>query len=202
MINYCKILLLSLYTLSFLNAQNNPKNFKMIELDTKNKSELVKIALNTIKEKYPTITINKADYKTTAFKNSKEVIITFERIVKFISEQDKNKKIAYDINVNLASKQCIPFDDSFFGELYKPSEYDLKAFAFVKKHFGNLSSEFTHTISETEEEYTIERTNEYSFGSYILSKKTGEVISKLETSYLPSPKPDFPDEDPLIEVLE
>lgn len=193
------LFVLILFTLTS-NAQKN-MNYNRKDLETKSKSELIEMALDLLKEKKQSNYIDIADYSISTFKNSKEVIVQFERIIKFISEQDKNTKISYDINVNLLSKQCIPFDDSFFGELYKPSEYDLKAFAFVKKHFGNLSSEFTHTISETEEEYTIERTNEYSFGSYILSKKTGAIISKLETSYLPSPKPNFPNEDPLIEVF-
>ena len=71
----------------------------------------------------------------------------------------------------------------------------------MKKHFGNFSPEFIHTITETENEYTIESANEASYGIYILIKKTGEIIEPLEASYLPAPEPDFPEKDPLIEVF-
>ena len=188
--------------ISLLNyAQNNKMNATRKDLETKSKAALVENALQIIKEKHPAFEINKEDYIISAFKNSKDVIVKLDRIVRFISEQDKNTKISYDIEVNLVSKQSIPFDDSFFGKLYKPSEYDLKAIAFVKKHFGNFSPEFIHTITETENEYTIESANDTSYGIYTLIKKTGEIIEPLETSYLPAPKPNFPEEDPLIEIF-
>lgn len=196
---FYKIILFSILNIVVVNAQNNKMNATRKDLETKSKSELVEIALTMIKEKDKTISIDKTAFKISAFKNSKDVIIKFERIVRFISS--KNSRTTFEVTVNLVTNESIPFDNAFFGLLYQPSEYDLNAIGFVKKHFGDFSPEFIHTITETEEEYTIERTNEYSFGSYILSKKTGAIISNLETSYLPAPEPDFPEEDPIIELF-
>ncbi|VXB20366.1 conserved hypothetical protein [Flavobacterium sp. 9AF] len=182
-----------------LSYAQKTMNFTLKELEIKNKSELVELVFNLAKEKNPTFKINKADYKISAYKNSKEVIVKFERIVRFISS--KKESAIFEITVNLVTKQSVSYVSSLLGQLYKPSVYDLKAIAFVKKHFGTFNPDFIHTITETENEYHIERTNAYSFGIYTLNKKTGEVISKLETSYLPTQKPCSDDENSVIEIF-
>lgn len=185
--------------ITLLSYAQKTMNFTLKELKTKKKSELVELVFNLAKEKNPTFKINKADYKISAYKNSKEVIVKFERMVRFIST--KNERATFEVTVNLVTKQSVPYSSSLLGQLYQPSAYDLKAIAFVKKHFGNFSPEFIHTITETENEYTIESANDTSYGIYTLIKKTGKIIEPLEASYLPAPEPNFPEEDPLIEIF-
>lgn len=197
-----KIITVFILTMGLLNAQNKIMNYTLKELETKNKLELVQIAMSLLKEKYPSISVAITAYKISVFKNSQEIFVELKRLVKFIPKRDESKQIAYDLKINLIAKTCIPLDNPFFGSLYEPSNYDLTTITFVNKYFGNFSPEFIHTITETEKGYRIERSNAFSYGIYTLIKATGEVKEPLETSYLPTLEPNLPEKETLIEIVE
>jgi len=52
-----------------------------------------------------------------------------------------------------------------------------------------FSSDFENTIYEGEEDYFIDLKNKYSYGKYVLNKKTGEQKPAIQASYDPMPTP-------------
>ena len=178
------------------------KAYNMEYLKSKNKKELIEIALEILKEKQPSITIDPDDFEGTAWGNSKEIIVKFRRYIRFIPlYNDPEKRFSYDITVNLNTNEISPFDDTFKSEFYIETDEDKKAIEFIKKNFDIFSSDFENTIYEGEEEYSVSRENQYSFGKYAVNKKTGEVKVEIQGSYEPMPKPNMPeDQDFFTEI--
>lgn len=182
-------------------AQHTKPN-NMEHLKSKNKYELIKIALEIIKEKQPSVAIDFDDFEGTAWGNRKEIIVKFRRYIRFIPLNiDPQKRFSYDIMVNLNTNEISPFDDTFKSEFYIETDEDKKAIEFIKKNFDIFSSDFENTIYEGEEDYYIDRKNKYSFGKYIVNKKTGIGKPEIQASYEPMPKPNvIEDLDILVEI--
>lgn len=63
-----------------------------------------------------------------------------------------------------------------------------KAIAFIKKNFGGFSTGFENTIYKGEDDYYIDIKNQYSYGKYVLNKKTGGQKTEIQASYDPMQK--------------
>nr|WP_294922237.1 hypothetical protein [uncultured Flavobacterium sp.] len=187
---------------SSISFAQHTKAYNMEHLKSKNKNELVELALEILKEKQPSITIDPDDFEGTAWGNSKEIIVKFRRCIRFIPlYNDPEKRFSYDITVNLNTNEISPFDDTFKSEFYIETDEDKKAIEFIKKNFGIFSSDFENTIYEGEEDYYIDCKNKYSFGKYVVNKKTGRGKPEIQTSYEPMLKPNvIEDLDVFIEI--
>lgn len=178
------------------------KKYTMENLKSKKKAELLEIVLEILKEKQPSIVIDSDDFESSAWQNSKEIIVKFRRYIRFIPfGANPEKRFSYDININLITKEISPFDDLLKSEFYIETKKDKKAIAFIKKNFGDFSANFENTIYEGEEDYFIDIKNHYSYGKYVLNKKTAEQKTEIQASYEPMPKPKImEDPDALTEI--
>lgn len=177
------------------------KKYIMEQLKSKQKQELIVIALHILKEKQPSLVINFEDFESTVWGNSKEILVKFRRIIRYIPlSTNPEKRFSYDITVNLNTNEISPFDDWFQSEFYIETKADQKALAFIKKNFGVFSSDFENIIQEDEEDYCIHQTNSYSLGIYRLNKKTGKVEMSLNGHMEPTPKPIIQNPDDFIEI--
>jgi hypothetical protein len=186
-------------------AQHKKANMNMDELQNKKKEDLVQMAFNLIIKEQPNVTFDVRDFEITAWKNNRGVLVKFRRIIKFFPlKMATDQAIDFDITVNLTNDKILPFDNIISTAFYVPTETDLKSLLFIKEKFGFFSSNFENTIREGENDYFIDCENEFSYGKYILNKKTGELGPALQGSYMPVPfliddkdKADF-----LIEIKE
>lgn len=171
---------------------------EMIKLSDENeinritKNAVIRIANGIIEEKQPLLKLNFDDYETIVWVDSKNTLVEFKRIIRYIPfGTDPEKGFSYDIKVNLNTSEILPFDDFFKSEFYIETEHDKKAIAFIKKNFGDFSTNFENTIYEGEEDYFIDMKNQYSFGKYKVNKKTGIVKTEIQASYEPMIKPNI-----------
>ncbi|WP_130735745.1 hypothetical protein [Flavobacterium sp. J27] len=176
-------------------------NFSITDLENKNKTELIAIALHIVNKKYPKLDIDIKTYRVTAFKSSEEVFITFERWVRCVPKNHLNGKQIYKVTIELVTKKCLPLDTNSISYFYQPSKSDTKAIAFVKKHFGPFNPFFFHTIYESETQFILERVNMYSFGRYSINKETKQTMVEIETSFALQVKPTLSIPDPLVEII-
>jgi hypothetical protein len=161
-----------------------------------NNQQLIQLAIDILKEKQPDIPIHTDDYSIKVWRGANGASVDFTRIIRYVPLDKASTHLFYDIIVNLVNQSIIPFDDTFkYGEFYIPTQQDVEAMAFIKKHFGVFSSQFENTILEEAEEYKISSTNENSFGYYTLNKITGEQGPPLQGSYLQMPNPNLGNED-------
>ncbi|RZJ56188.1 MAG: hypothetical protein EOO44_00420 [Flavobacterium sp.] len=186
-------------------AQHKKADMNMNELQNKKKEDLVQMAFDLIIKEQPNVTFDPRDFEITAWKNNRGVLVKFRRIIKFFPlKMATDQAIDFDITVNLTNDKILPFDNIISTAFYVPTETDLKSLLFIKEKFGFFSSNFENTIREGENDYFIDCENEFSYGKYILNKKTGELGPALQGSYMPVPfliddkdKADF-----LIEIKE
>ncbi|MEM0575859.1 hypothetical protein [Flavobacterium polysaccharolyticum] len=182
-------------------AQHTKMGHTMEQLKSKQKQELIVIALHILKEKQPSLVINFENFESTVWGNSKEILVKFRRIIRYVPFGiDPEKRFSYDITVNLNTNEVSPFDDWFQSEFYIETKVDQKALAFIKKNFGSFSANFENTIYEGEEDYFIDSNNQYSFGKYKVNKRTGIVKTEIQGSYEPMPKPIIENPDDYSEI--
>jgi hypothetical protein len=182
-------------------AQHTKMEHTMEQLKSKQKQELIVIALHILKEKQPSLVINFENFESTVWGNSKEILVKFRRIIRYVPfGTDPEKRFSYDITVNLNTNEVSPFDDWFQSEFYIETKADQKALAFIKKNFGSFSANFENTIYEGEEDYFIDSNNQYSFGKYKVNKRTGIVKTEIQGSYEPMPKPIIENPDDYSEI--
>jgi hypothetical protein len=174
------------------------KREEMIKLSMANEIDritidaVIQIAKGILQKKQPSLMIDFDDYNISVFGDSKTTLVEFRRIIRYVAlGADPNKRISYDIKVNLGTGEISPFDDSFEAEFYVETKEDRKAIAFLKKNFDIFSGEFENTVYEGEEDYYIDRKNRYSFGKYKVDKKTGIGKAEIQASYEQMPKPDL-----------
>ena len=172
------------------------------EVSQKTKKEIIKMAVVLLKKKHPKLRVKFDDYESTVSGDSKNTMVEFKRIVQYVPfGAYPEKRFSYDITVNLNNNEISPFDDHFKSYFYIESKEDKKAIEFVKKNFGRFSSGFENTIYEGEEDYFVYLKNQYSFGKYVVNKKTGEQKTQIQLSYNPMPKPEtIKDLDSLTEI--
>lgn len=180
------------------------QHLKMEESEHTNKRELIEMGFVLLQEKQPQVTIKPEDFEITAWKNSKEIVVKFRRIIRYIPLRFFSKKrIDFDITVNLKTHEILPFDGVFNTTFYTPTKADQEAIAFVQEKFGYFSGDFENTIREGKEDYFIDCENEYSYGKYTLNKITGKPGPALQGSYIPvSLVEHVADLDILIEIKE
>lgn len=178
-------------------SQPNKKESKMEHLRSKNKQELLEIALEILKDKKPSLVIDFDEFEGTAWKNSKKIVVKFIRYIRFIPLHTDPERFSYDITVNLNTTEILPFDDFFKLEFYIETSENKMAIEFIKKNFGCFSVNFENTIYEGGDDYFIDIKNQYSFGKYTVNKKTGIVKTEIQASYEPMSRPII-NEDPDI----
>lgn len=187
---------------SIYKREEMVKIFDTDEVNTISKNAIISLAKEVLKKKHPSLNVNFDDYKISILGDSKNTIVEFRKIIKYIPlALNSEKSISYDLKVNLNTNEISPFDDVFDSEFYVETPEDKKALRYIKNHFSPLSSSFENTIEEKEEEYLISIDNEYSFGRYVLDKKTGKHRVEIEGSMEPMPKFDRDaDLDTLLEI--
>ncbi|WP_348800585.1 hypothetical protein [Flavobacterium adhaerens] len=159
--------------------------YTLEELKSKGKDNAIQLALNLIKEKQPSLNISIQDFEIKVLANSKEILVQFRRIIRFVPLQiQKQQHVKYDITVDLIHNTISPFDDIIDSIFYVPTNSDLDAINFLQKKFGKEFSNFEVTILEEENNYLIHLENQHSYGIYTINKITGEKESSLESSYL------------------
>lgn len=179
---FALLLLLVLNTMTALAQNKTTAN--MEELKLKSKPELIQIAFEILKEKQPSVVINADDFESSAWGNSKEIIVKFRRYIRFIPlNADPKEKISYDVTVNLNTNEISPFDDYFKSEFYIETEEDKKAIAFVKENSIPIPSDFEITISEKLSSYWINRNSKTTFCHFFIEKKTGVKSGVMEGSF-------------------
>lgn len=178
------------------------KFFNEDEISLITKNEVIRIAKEILKKNQPLLTLNFDDYEITVLGDSKNTWVEFKRIIRYIPFcLDPEKSFSYDITVHLNTNKISPFDDHFKSEFYIETKKDKKAIEFVKKNFGGFTSDFENTIHEGKEDYYIDCVNKYSFGKYVVNKKTGKQGSAIQSSYEPMPKPEtIEDLDVFVEI--
>lgn len=188
---------------SIYEREEKIKLFDGDEISQKTKKEIIKMAVALLKEKHPSLLLNFDDYESTVLGDSKNTLVEFKRIIRYIPfGTHHEKRFSYDIAVNLNTSEISPFDDHFKSEFYIETNEDKNAIEFVKKNFGGFSSGFENTIYEGEEDYFIDLKNQYSFGKYVVNKKTGEQKTEIQASYDPMQKPEtIEDLDVFIEII-
>lgn len=170
-------------------AQNN-KTYNMEQLKSKKKQELVELALEILKEKQPSVTIDHDEFEGTAWANSKEILVKFRRYIRFIPLNTEPFQY-YDITVNLITKQILPFESGYNFTFYIPSAEDKKKLNFIKEKADfPKQSDFDITITENEDHYWVSKKSKTSFSKFFINKKTGLKSGLMEGSYsVPAAKP-------------
>ena len=160
------------------------------EIDRITKNAVIRIAKGILQKEQPSLTLNFDDYEITVLGDSKNTVVEFRRIVRYVPlGTDPKKHFSYDVTVNLNTNKVSPFDDTFQDEFYIETDEDKKAIEFVKKNFGGLTSDFENTIYEGAADYYIDIKNKYSFGKYIVNKKTGVAKTEIQASSEPASRP-------------
>ncbi len=173
------------------------------ELSVTGNEELIQQGIDILKDKHPEIHINRDEYHIKVWKGANGVAIDFTRIIQYVPMNKAHIRLAFDIVVNLTNSDIIPFNNpSLHGAFYIPSESDLEALAFIKKHFGVFSPSFENMIHEREDAYEIICTNDASFGHYTVNKKTGEQRATMQGSYIQKQKPLLDNEENLLDTLD
>ncbi len=186
-----EILILFLFlNIMLLNAQKN-MDYTFEELKTKSKNELIQIAKDLLKERYPKIILNINDFDIRVWNNPYgKLEVVFRRSIRYVSSEIEN--INYDITMNLNTKEIIPFDnqDMLF---YTPSKKADKAIGELKEKGllpKNNQTDIEYTITENSEYYLIScfdnlhhidksliTNQEHPYLSKtIINKKTGKTI--------------------------
>lgn len=178
------------------------KFFDKEEAAQKTKKDIIQMATALLKEKHSSLLLDFADYDVTVLGDSKNTLVEFKRIIRYIPLGiDPEKRFSYDITVNLNTGKISPFDDYFKSEFYIETKEDKKAINFIKKKFDIFSFEFENTIYEGEEDYFIDCRNQYSLGKYTVSKKTGIGKPEIQASFDPMSNPiEIEDLDILTEI--
>lgn len=197
-----RLLLFVLLLYANVHSQNKNMNTYIEDLKLKGKANAIKLAYTLIEEKQPGIIINPKDFEIKVLANSKEIVVQFRRIIRYVPLRFQAKnQIKYDITVNLIQNMISPFDDILESTFYIPTDKDLEAIAFVQKNFGIFSPDFETTVYEEDDYYAIHMENQYSYGRYKINKKTGEEEPSIQGSYLPIAKTLFsPEADVLLEI--
>lgn len=185
-----KTLLLFLFNVFLMNAQKPSAMTNRQELDRKNKAQLIKLGMEILKEKQPSIVINPDDFEGTAWGNSKEIIVKFRRYIRFIP-LNTNPFQYYDITVNLITKQVLPFECGYNFTFYTPTEEDKKKLDFIKEKADfHKESDFDITITENKDNYWVSKRSKTSFSKFFINKETGFTSGLMEGSYsVPAVKP-------------
>lgn len=172
-----------LFNVFLVNAQKPSEMNNRTELDSKNKQELIQIGLDILKEKQPSLVINPDDFESTAWGNSKEIVVKFRRYVRFVSI-DSDPYQQYDITINLITKQILPFDSIFDFTFYNPTEVDKKKLDFVNKKTNfQKQSNSEITITENEDYYWISNSSKISLSKFFITKETGLKSGLIEGAY-------------------
>ena len=171
-------------------AQYTRKEYTMEQLRSKQKPELIEIALEMLKKKEPSVIIDSDEFESTAWENSKEIIVKFRRYIRFISLKADLLQY-YDITVNMITQEILPFDSEYNFTFYIPSEEDTKQLNFIKdKTDLPKQSDSEITITENEEHYWISINSKTSFSKYFINKKTGFKSGEIQNTYAVfQPKP-------------
>ncbi|MDR7212088.1 hypothetical protein [Flavobacterium piscis] len=172
------------------------------EISQKTKKEIIQMAIAALKKKHPLLVLNFDDYAISVLGDSKNTLVEFKRIIRYVPlGTDPEKRSSYDITVNLNTNEILPFDDTFKTEFYIETKEDKKAIEFVNKNFGGFFSDSENIIYEGEEDYFIDLQNQYSFGKYVVNKKTGIAKPEIQGSWDPPTKPNLiEDLDVLTEI--
>lgn len=174
----------------------------LVDRDSITENKIIKIALALLKKKQPNLILDLNDYTSTVLGDSKNTLVQFIRVIRYIPlGMDPEKRISYDINVNLNTNKISPFDDTFESDFYIETKEDKKALAFIKKNTGNFTPDFENTIHEEKENYSIHTQNKYSLQIRLLNKKTGKEEISLNAHMDPIPQPNIiEDLDTLVEI--
>lgn len=166
------------------------------------KNVVIRMAKGILQKDKPQLVLNFDDYESTVSGDSKNTLVTFRRIIRYIPLGiNPEKRFFYDIIVNLNTNKISPFDDTFESDFYIETNEDKKAIQFVKKNFGGFTPEFENTIHEGKEDYFIDLKNKYSLGKYTVNKKTGKQKTEMQASMEPYPQPNsIEDLDTLLEI--
>ncbi|MDW5289474.1 hypothetical protein [Formosa sp. PL04] len=166
-------------------------NYTPKDLKTKNKDELIQIAKDLLKEKYPEVILNPNDYEIKVWKtrHSKTEII-FKRAIRYVS--NKAEAFDYDITINLDTKEIIPFDNQElpFYVASKEGEQTISALKESGLLPKNNQPDIEYTITENEEYYLIScfdnlhhidknvfgNTEHPFLSKTLINKQTGETL--------------------------
>jgi len=188
----------------FESLYDREEKIKLFEGDETSKKRIIDMAVTLLNKKQPLLKLDFNDYETTVLGDSKNTLVEFRRIIRYVPfGTDPENRFSYDITVNLNTNEISPFDDDKFfkSEFYIETNEDKKAVKFLKKNFDIFSPDFENTVYEGEEDYYIDRKNQYSFGKYSVNKKTGIGKPEIQASYERMPQPDFTkDLDIFIEI--
>ena len=147
--------------------------------DKSNKNEIIKIASSILKEKQPNLKLNPDDYEIMILGNYKDVIVKYRRLFRF---NKPNKKTAFDLAVNIISKEISPFDSSG-NSFYTPSAVDKKIINTIQNitplHVNNNEE---YTISENEDYYYISCVSQKQIKKYLIDRKTNKIITLEDSS--------------------
>ena len=185
-----KTILLLFFNVFLMNAQKPLAMTNREELGAKNKAELIQIGLKILKEKQPSLIINSDDFETTAWGNSKEILVKLRRYILFIPLNSAPYQY-YDITVNLITKQILPFESGYNFTFYVPTEEDKKKLNFIKEKADLLNpSNSEITITENEDHYWVSKISKTYFSKFFINKKTGFKSGVIQNSYaIFRPKP-------------
>lgn len=77
------------------------------------------MAVVLLNKKHPKLRVNFDDYESTVLGDSKNTLVEFKRIVRYVPfGAGPEKRFSYDIIVNLNTSKISPFDDHFKSEFY------------------------------------------------------------------------------------
>ncbi|WP_146035260.1 hypothetical protein [Formosa algae] len=168
------------------------------------KDQYIEQAHKIFASKYPEFVFDPLLYDITVWKNSKETIVRYRRIIRFTPLNKKDSNLSFDFEVNLSNQDISPFDYWGFDNFYIPTAEEQEHLDFVIRSFGLPRSGFNNSIVETSDMYVIYLDNEMVFGQYYIDKITGnQSMGAVEGNY--EPMPDFPEltpTDPLIEITD
>lgn len=175
----------------------------ILKLKRQGKASLVGQAFDILKANQPALEINADDYDITVWANSKEVIVKFRRLIRYVRDSGN---WYYDITVNLTTQKVSPWDDILFKDnFFIPTKAEQQVIDHLKEVTLLPYPHMESSISEGDENYYINCTSKTSFRHYFINKATGEESGILEGSYAVLPADMLPssgDDDELEEIKD
>jgi len=134
---------------------------------------IIKIATAILKEKHPEITLDPKAFEIVILGNYKDLIVKYRRYIRF---NNTNKDIAFDLAVNIITKEVAPFTTPEIP-FYEGTLSDLKAINTIE-HITpfDYHSNIEYTVSENDAYFFVTNISENSTKKYFINKNTNTVI--------------------------
>lgn len=171
-------LILILNTITSL-AQHTKMEYTMEHLKSKQRQELIEMALEILKEKKPSVIIDSDDFEVSVLGNSQDILVQWLRKVTFIPLENRFKGIyQYDITVSLMTN-CI--SKSHYSDLkynnYVESD-SLFSLTSDDEKIIEIAKQVYDDSNEKGQIYVVEKENHYEIIQITDTFRSGQLIDK------------------------